>query len=446
MELAYEAYGETPQGKEAVASITVYYKIREEFKQIYKESFNSLIKADYIPHEIVLVINGPEQTYREVKKWIDQTEIPIGKRIHLIKLSKNLGFARANNIAFEAITKIRPDIKYIALVNDDLKIYPESLRILTIPLRDSDVAASQGLIFYWDKTGIWYSAQQMVSPMLDVTKNPNLLNPSSHFRGTPARLVAISNLVFPTLVTGGYSVYSVEAIKKCGFFNPVFFLYGEDVELPIRLWRCGYKLYYIPYPVGEHLAGGSFFRKSRNKKENKDFESLTVLKNFFVLGVTGHLNSLEVVNLVITSLLVDIIKLTYDLPFRISLAILPKIKKLLKHYSLQTEQIQPIGDEINGQEISYTYITKLFQRIYGYILLNTSIPALISSVYLSGYRKFLGKTHLLTPKEPMVSVDPARYLQLLKFMLLYEDLCTIDSYIKYLDDKTIPKNVIERCK
>lgn len=70
----------------------------------------------------------------------------------------------------------------------------------------------------------------------------------------------VSNLkpIAVTHAIGSYSVYKVEAIEKCGgLFLPYFFMWGDDYELGIRLWRYGYVVMAIPVAVGRHYRGAT---------------------------------------------------------------------------------------------------------------------------------------------------------------------------------------------
>ena len=48
-----------------------------------------------------------------------------------------------------------------------------------------------------------------------------------------------------------------KAIDQVGFFDPQFFMYGEDLDLCFRLRQGGWKIYYVPDATGVHLKGSS---------------------------------------------------------------------------------------------------------------------------------------------------------------------------------------------
>jgi GT2 family glycosyltransferase len=47
------------------------------------------------------------------------------------------------------------------------------------------------------------------------------------------------------------------AIEKVGFFDPDYFMYGEDIDLCYRLKAGGWKVYYLPSAVAVHVKGAA---------------------------------------------------------------------------------------------------------------------------------------------------------------------------------------------
>ncbi len=412
-DVRYEVYGKV-SGDEPLASITIFYKIREELEVIYKEAFRALLYVDYEPHEVVLIVNGLGETYDKLRKWIGEFGVPVGKRVHLVKLSKNLGFARANNVGLEIIKKVSPKTKYVVLVNDDLKPYPESFRVLKAAVRASEsIAAAQGLIYFWGKKGIWYSAQQVAEvpcPLLD----PSVLNSSSHLNELPGKLLAYSRFTLPTLVTGGFSIYRIEALEKCGFFRKGFFMYGEDVELPVRLWRCGYKLIYVPYPVGEHLVGGSGFYRKTESVKRKDIQRFTTYFFSRVWASTSFLNSNEFLMLPLHSTLHDV-AVTYRILLRGLKDIIARVAKVRRNGVAEVASSYP--DHGSPRE-------DIANKVIYKIVASMELPYLLSLV-ASGYRKYLRDVFEKTPKEPRLE---ARFLNPITYFLYissYLNLCTL---------------------
>ena len=114
-------------------SISIYINSAslKEKARVTEEALNALLNSKWDCHEVALVDNGSEDDtfdfLLEIVKSVDLESL--GKRVHLIKLPKNVGFARANNIAYFALRdKVMP--KYVAVINDDLIVYPLAFKYL----------------------------------------------------------------------------------------------------------------------------------------------------------------------------------------------------------------------------------------------------------------------------------------------------------------------------
>jgi len=112
------------------------------------------------------------------------------------------------------------------------------------------VAGVQGIILTWDGKHVYsyggyvtdhgaHGAIGAYMPVSELSKNELKVIPV-------------------TYLDGAYSVYRVEAIQRAGgLFLPYFFMWGDDYELRIRLWRAGYILLAIPIIVGRHFGGAT---------------------------------------------------------------------------------------------------------------------------------------------------------------------------------------------
>jgi GT2 family glycosyltransferase len=215
-----------------------------KIKDVVAESLRAIFNLKYRPLEIIVVDNNSLDGSFEFIKNLAKEVAPKDVKIKFLKLSKNLGFAAANNIAFLKRSK---EAKYVALINNDLIPYPDSLaKLVDFLEKNREVGGCQGKILTWDATKIDSAGALYTS----LGTRPAIAQtlPSSTFNIT----------TYVGFVDGAYSVYRVEAILRCGgLFLPYFFMYGDDYELGIRLWRCGYKLLYIPIMAGRHYRSAT---------------------------------------------------------------------------------------------------------------------------------------------------------------------------------------------
>ncbi len=229
-----------------VTVITVNYNSSRKWSVI-KHSLESVLSLEYRPLEVLIVDNGSDDgSYERIIELVGTLKRDKNVEVRVIRLSRNYGFAFANIIAYRLRSS---DTKYIALINNDLAPEPDSLEALVRVLESHPkIAGIQGAILTWD--GKYVDSYGCM-----------MANHGTTYAVGFGMDSAIINSLKPIAVTyadGAYSVYRVEAIEKCGgLFMPYFFMWGDDYELGIRLWRCGYIIVALPVVAGKHCRGAT---------------------------------------------------------------------------------------------------------------------------------------------------------------------------------------------
>lgn len=257
-----------------VTVIIVNYNSMKKW-YIIRQSLVSILSLKYRPINIIIVDNGStDGSYEEIKKLIKKYELNSMYNIKIIKLSNNYGFAVANNIAFKLFGL---NSKYLALINNDLVPDSDSLdKMIKILEKNPKIAAVQGKILAWsgdkiDSYGLLLADNGIIYAIAN-TLRPDIINKA----------------IVSTAVDGAYSIYRVDALKKCGgLFQPYFFMWGDDYELGIRLWRCGYLVVAVPIMAGRHYRSATI-SNSEGKLPYK-FEYWSWLSNVAVtIALYGH--------------------------------------------------------------------------------------------------------------------------------------------------------------
>jgi len=134
-----------------VTVITVNFNSMK-IKDIVSESLRAIFNLKYTPLEIIVVDNNSSDGSFELIKNLAKEIALKDVKIKFLKLSKNYGFAVANNIAF---FKRNKEAKYVALINNDLVPYPDSLaKLVDFLEKNNEVGGVQGKILTWDATKI----------------------------------------------------------------------------------------------------------------------------------------------------------------------------------------------------------------------------------------------------------------------------------------------------
>lgn len=171
--------------------------------------------------------------------------------VGVLALGKNLGFGGGNNAGVEA-----SDSDIIVLLNNDTRVSPDWLGNLLKPFSDPGVGAVTSSMRRFGEIGIIDSA----GGGLDA-----LAFSRDRGRGEPAqKWDTPDEVLFPC---GGAMAVRRSALEEPGrVFWTDLFIYSEDMDLGISLWRRGYRVLYSPDAVVEHHFSGTMV-KAMPKKE-----------------------------------------------------------------------------------------------------------------------------------------------------------------------------------
>jgi len=187
----------------------------------------SLCEQQSLIREIVVVDNNShDNSVDRVKKAFPS--------VHVIALPENIGFGRANN---RALSSCSGDL--IFLLNPDTRLKPGCLAAMAAYMMDNQDVGMAGTAVY-DGSGI-----------RQVTADPG--DPGNHYNG---RLFSdlpgdIARLLGASLIIRRQVMEEVQG------FDPDYFLYGEDIDLSLRIRQAGWKLGYVPDAGIVHLEGQS---------------------------------------------------------------------------------------------------------------------------------------------------------------------------------------------
>lgn len=210
---------------------------------------------------MIVTWSRPDLLRSNVASWRDQT-IAFARRVlvinasltnsagdlsnlsdfDLIHLQRNVGFAEAANRGI-ALALEDPEIRHVALVNDDVRLAREwhevALEALTGPSQIGGVAS--GLLRAdrperIDTAGITWSAGAWADNYLSGREVSALgTEPSSVFG-----------------VSAAACLLRRELLEGIGLFDPSFFAYQEDVDLALRAQTAGWRFLLAPNARGWH--------------------------------------------------------------------------------------------------------------------------------------------------------------------------------------------------
>jgi GT2 family glycosyltransferase len=229
----------------AISILIVSFNTRD----VLRECLESVkLSSRNLAVETIMVDNcsrdGSVAMVREEFPWVRVIESP-----------ENLGFGRANNLAFEAARG-----QYIVLLNSDAFLQSNTLCLSLEKMKaDPSVGLASGRLVGRDGE-LQPSARMFPSPIRQLLVISGLADryPRSRFFGQADRTWADPMQAAEVdWVPGAYSIIPARILHEHGFFDPRFFLYYEEVDLCLRIQNAGFKIMYWPEICIVHVGGES---------------------------------------------------------------------------------------------------------------------------------------------------------------------------------------------
>jgi len=231
--------------KPLVSALIVSYNV----KPLLLKSLEALYAHADVPIEAVVVDNASTDGSAAAVA----SEFP---EAVVLQQSRNLGFGRANNVGLE-----RCQGRFVMLLNPDVTVNPQAVgRMADFLITRPDAAAVGPRLLFPDGR-------------LDPDARRSFPVPSTLFY----RTVGLSRVFPRSRVFGRHNMghvpetevhemdagtaaclmFRMTALDRVGFFDPRYFMYGEDLDLCYRLKLGGWKIFYLPSASAIHHKGAA---------------------------------------------------------------------------------------------------------------------------------------------------------------------------------------------
>ncbi len=259
---------------------------------------------------------------------------PLFKEVHFIWLPKNIGFAKANNIA---LTKTSGD--YILFLNPDTIVAEDSFEKTIAFLQNNTAIGALGVKMI-DGSGQFLkeSKRAFPSPSISLFKIlglANLFPKSKLFAKYHMGHLSVNENNEVDVLAGAFMLVPKVVLNVVGSFDEAFFMYGEDVDLSYRIQKAGYKNYYFAKTTILHFKGESTKKGSLNY--------VRLFYKAMNLFVHKHYKS---GNAAVFTFLINI-----GIWFRASLARLVSVFKVDKKTFIKDKDNFIISDEVNYTKV-----------------------------------------------------------------------------------------------
>lgn len=192
-----------------------------------------------------------------------QRRYPMGQypMVRFVGSGRNLGFARANNIAIR-----QSKAEYVLLLNPDT-IVGEHVLAKCVRFMDAHPDAGAAGVRMLNAEGKWAmeSRRGVPTPLVSFFKMLGFCNRWPKHRVFGRYYMGFLPWDVPNrieVVSGAFCMLRREALGKVGLLDEDFFMYGEDIDLSCRILKGGYHNYFLPLDIlhykGESTQKSSF--------------------------------------------------------------------------------------------------------------------------------------------------------------------------------------------
>jgi GT2 family glycosyltransferase len=227
----------------SLSVVVVTYRRRDMLLECLA-SIEAALRRAAEPNELLVVDNGSEDGVGSVvrERFAD---------VSVIEIERNRGFTPA---AAEAFRQARGE--WIALLNDDVTVEPDMLRVMLEAARSGgDIGAVAAQLRLADRPGAINSAGIVVD-RLGVAADRLLGKPVEASEDEPVEVFGTS---------GGAALYRKAMVEQTGGFDESFYGYLEDVDLAWRARMLGWRTLYAPGAVAYHHHSATFRHGSSHK-------------------------------------------------------------------------------------------------------------------------------------------------------------------------------------
>lgn len=231
------------------------------------EALTSLFAQRAATVEVILVDNGSTDgaAARAHERYGDQ--------LIYIRNPTNLGFAAANNQAFE-----RARGEWVFLLNNDAVADPEAVTaLMEVAGTSPDIGMLACRVVVYDQPHVFDSVGLSVYP-----------DGICRARGWEEKDLGQYDRVEEVLGPhGAAAAYRRAMLEEIGEFDPAYFAYLEDLDLALRAQLAGWKCFYVPGAVVRHRKSSTFGNYSRFKayhvERNRIYAAVKLLPRFLLL-------------------------------------------------------------------------------------------------------------------------------------------------------------------
>ncbi|MGC3956811.1 MAG: glycosyltransferase family 2 protein [Verrucomicrobiota bacterium] len=191
--------------------------------------------------------------------------------VRFIQSQENLGFSKANNVAFQASTG-----RVTLFLNPDTELVGPAINKLFTALQELPNVGIVGARLLNTDRSLQTSCVQAFPTILNQLLNAEALRrltPEASLWGMRALFSSEQKPTPVEMISGACMMMRREVFERIGQFSLDYFMYAEDTDLCFKSQQLGFTNYYVGTAVIVHHGGGSSQQARSNFANVMVFES-----------------------------------------------------------------------------------------------------------------------------------------------------------------------------
>ncbi len=211
------------------------------------------IVASEVPVDVIVADNGST----DGSLVLLRDRFATNPRVQIIENGKNLGFARASNLA---LARASAHADYVLLLNPDCIVYPNAFAHVLAAMQAYPEAGMAGCLIRnpdgTEQAGCRRAVPTPWRTFVRVLHLNKLFADHPRFRsfvlvGTPLP----KKPVFQEAISGAFMLVRRDALEQIGLLDEGYFLHCEDLDWCMRFRQAGLQILFVPNAEAIHYKG-----------------------------------------------------------------------------------------------------------------------------------------------------------------------------------------------
>jgi N-acetylglucosaminyl-diphospho-decaprenol L-rhamnosyltransferase len=219
--------------------VLVNYNTRE----LLRTCIQSLLANEGVSFVSYVVDNGSTDSSARMMR----DEFP---NISLIASDSNGGYAHANNLGLRCLLALNPPPRFTLLLNPDTVLPRDALRrmIAFFDAHPDAGVAGPKLIMADGKLDLACrrSFPDPENAIYHILKLDQIFPKNKRFARYNMTYLDENETAQVDSVVGAFMMLRTDALRQAGLLDESYFMYGEDLDLALRIKRRGWNVYYYP--------------------------------------------------------------------------------------------------------------------------------------------------------------------------------------------------------